>query len=195
MAVAKPPYANAPKQDGPEVRLLACGKCKTIEVLDDYDGPQSLAETYDVVLNLAVERHQDGVERIPHAPAALLRLKKAEWDNPNVQEQVRERVLASFNGGGETGLGAEAYAIRDNFRADAMECFGKHLRNPACPDYRSDTKRLVPNTNAERRDAGMARASEYDRHNPALTKYLCDYCPVQSMVMQAKRKKAGMYDK
>lgn len=185
--------AKSPAQ-GPEIRLLACGKCKTIEVLDDYTGPQRLAEKYDVVLNIAVEKHQDGVERIPHAPAALVRVKKSDWDNPAVQEQVRSQIMASF-GDGETGLGSEAYAIRDNFLADAMDCFGKHLRNPECPDYRSDSKRLVPGTDSERREVGMAKASEYDRNNPALTKYLCDYCPVHSMVLQARRKKAGMYDK
>ena len=197
MAVSTPGLASGSPTNnpsGPEIRLLACGKCKTIEVLDDYRGPQRLAEEYDVVLNIAVEKHQDGVERIPHAPAALVRVKKSDWDNEAVQEQVRKQIMASF-GDGETGLGSEAYAIRDNFQADALDCFAKHLRNPECPDYRSDSKRLVPGTDAERREVGMARASEYDRNNPALTKYLCDYCPVQSMVLQARRKKAGMYDK
>lgn len=176
------------------VRLLCCGKCKTIEVLDDYDGPPSRAEEYDVILNIAVQKHQDGVERIPHAPAALIRMKQEEYDNPKIREQVQKQVQESFEGG-ETGLGTVAYQMRDTFRADALDCFGKHLRNPACGDYRADHKRLVPDTNAERREAGMAKASEYDRHDRSLTKYLCDYCPVHSMVMQKKRERMGMYDK
>lgn len=183
------------KPSGPEVRLLACGQCKTIEVLDDYQGPQELAAEYDVVLNIATEAHKDGVERREHAPAALMRIAKSDWDNPEVREQVKKQIIASFDPDAETGLGSHAYAIRDNFRADAMNCFREHRRNPECPDYRSSPKRLVPDTDSERKEAGMSRASEYDRNNPALTKYLCDYCPVHSMVMQKKRKDAGLYDK
>lgn len=176
-----------------QVRLLFCGKCKTVEVLDDYVGPPERADEYDVILNIAVQKHQDGVEKIPHAPAALVKMEQEQYDNPKIREQTIKQVQDSF-GGGETGLGAQAYAMRDNFRADAMACFGKHQRNPGCPDYRSAEKRLVPDTNAERRDVGMAKASEYDRNDPSLTKWLCDYCPVHSMVMQKKREKAGMYD-
>lgn len=178
----------------PMVRLLFCGKCKTAEVLDDYNGPPEMADRFDVVLQIAVQGHQDGVERIPHAPAALVKMTKAEYDNPKIREATIKQVQESFDPNAETGLGSVAYAMRDNFRADALDCFSKHNRNPACGDYRAPHKRLVPDTNAERRDAGMAAAKDYDKNDPNLTKFLCDYCPVQSMVMQAARKKAGAYD-
>lgn len=186
------PYAHQPS-DGPRIRLLACGQCKTIEPLDPYNGPRELAEQYDVVLNIAVGRHQDGVERIPHAPAVLLDVAKSDWDNPNARDQIEQQVRASFSGG-ETGLGAEAYAMRDNFREDAMKCWEKHLRTPSCSEYKADHMRLVPDTSVERKELGVAAASEYDRNNPELTRHLCEYCPVHSLVQQHLRKKAGLYD-
>lgn len=184
------PYANAPDTTGPEVRLLVCGNCRTIEVLDDYDGPPERAADLDVVLNVALERHKDGVERIPHV-GQMFRVKKSVWDSPDAQEQVRQQIIAKFDPGAETGLGAQAYAMRDNFRTDAMSCWGKHLRTKACPDYKTDAMQLVPDTKAERKDAGIG---SFDRHNPATKRYLCEYCPVHSLVQQAKRKQAGLYD-
>lgn len=187
------PYANKPDRasdDGPEVRLLLCSVCKTIEVLDDYTGPPEQAERFDTVLNLVLEKHKDGVERIPHV-GQMFRVKKASWDNPDAQDQIRRQMVAQLDPNAETGLGAEAYAIRDNFKEDAMECWGRHLRVPACPDYKSDDKLLTPNTQAERKEAGLAK---FDKHDPATQRYLCEYCPVHSLVMQIQKKKAGLYD-
>lgn len=184
-------HAAAPSS-GERIRLLACGKCKTVEVLDDYKGPRELAAEYDVVLNIAVEGHQEGVERIPHAPARLFDVAKEDWDNPPAREQIISQIRMSIDPNAETGLGAEAYALRDNFRADAMSCWEKHLRTPDCSDYKSPEKRLVPETQRERRELG---AAAYDANNPELTRYLCEYCPVHSLVIQKKRKDAGLYDR
>lgn len=175
---------------GEKIRLLACKDCRTIEVLDDYTGPKERADEYDVVLNMATEKHKDGVERIPHV-GQLFDVPKAAWDTPEAQDQIRQQVIARMEPGAETGLGAEAYAIRDNFKADAMLCWEKHLRTPTCSEYKSDGKQLVPDTAAERREAGVVK---FDTHNPATQRYLCEYCPVHSLVQQAKRKKAGLYD-
>lgn len=183
---------NETKMDesGPEIRLLVCSNCRTIEVLDDYTGPPERAAEYDVVLNLALEKHQDGVERIPHV-GQMFRVKKSAWDSPNAQEQIRRQIIERLDPNAETGLGAEAYAIRDNFREDAMSCWAQHLRTPACPDYKSESKQLVPDTKAERKEAGIM---PFQRGNPATQRFLCEYCPVHSLVMQAKRKKVGLYD-
>ena len=176
-----------------KIRLLACSDCKTVEELDDYTGPRERADEYDVILNIALEKHRDGVEQRPHI-GQLFDVPKQDWDNPNAREQILQQVSAKMNGG-ETGLGSEAYALRDTFREDAFTCWQQHNRNPACSDYKSPSKRLVPQTSAERREIGAAPASQYDATNPALTRFLCEYCPVHSMVVTARRKKAGMYDK
>lgn len=177
----------------PDVRLLACSNCETVEILDDYTGPPEMAEEFDVILNYVLEKHKDGVERRPHI-GQLFRVDQKSWDDENARVQIIEQVRARFNPNAETGLGAAAYALRDTFREDAMTCFEQHLRNPACSDYKSPSKRLVPDTNAERKEIGADKASRYDATNPALTRFLCEYCPVHSLVQQAQRKKAGLYD-
>jgi hypothetical protein len=184
------PYAKQVDEEGPEIRLLVCGQCKTIEVLDDYTGPQELAELYDTVLNTLVSKHRDGVEQRPHAPAQLFRVKESSWNSP-AQDQIRQQVIARFDPDAETGLGAEAYAMRDTFREDAMTCWAQHNRNPGCSDYKSEAKLLVPNTQAERKEAGLA---QFDKHNPDTMRFLCEYCPVHSLVQQMKRERAGLYD-
>jgi hypothetical protein len=180
-----------PTQQGEDVRLLACMNCKTIEVLDDYTGPQSRAEEYDVILNVALEKHKDGVERRPHA-GQMFRVKKSDWDNPDAREQIQQQITEKFDPNAVTGLGAAAYVMRDTFREDAMTCWGQHNRNPGCPDYKSDGKQLVPGTNAERKEAGL---NKFDPKNPATQRFLCEYCPVHSLVQQSLRAQAGMYDK
>lgn len=185
-----PGPGTTPSTGGPEVRLLVCTNCKTVEVLDDYTGPQERADEFDVVLNIALEKHRDGVERIPHV-GQIFRVPEAEWAKPDVQDQIRRQVIARLDPNAETGLGSEAYALRDNFREDAMACWERHARAPGCSDYKSDAKQLVPDTAGDRKEAGMAK---FDRHNPSTKRYLCEYCPVHSLVQQAARKKAGLYE-
>jgi hypothetical protein len=194
VAIRKTPEVRTPEPatSGPRIRLLACGQCKTIENLGGlYEGPRDRADEYDVVLNLATAKHKDGVERIPHAPAVLVDVAQADWDNPEAREQIEVQIRASFDPNAETGLGSEAYAMKANFQDDAMACWAAHNRNPTCPDYKSDSKRLVPNTAAERKEAGLEK---FDPNNPHTQRFLCEYCPVQSIVDQMKRKKAGAYD-
>lgn len=184
------PYANKPDESGPEVRLLVCTNCKSVEVLSDYDGPPEMAERHDHVLNTALEKHKDGVERKPHI-GQIFRVKESAW-NSGARDQIREQVVARLDPNAETGLGAEAYALRDNFSDDAMACWAAHNRNPGCPDYKSDAKQITPNTSQERKEAGLGK---FDVHNPDTKRYLCEYCPVHSLVQQMQRKKAGLYDK
>ena len=184
------PYASKTDDSGPEIRLLVCGVCKTVEVLDDYTGPQERADEFDVVLNVALEKHRDGVERIPHF-GQMFRVRKSSWDIPEAQDQIRRQVVAKFDPDAETGLGSEAYALRDNFKDDAFSCWEDHRRTPTCGDYKSDAKKLVPDTAAERKDAGVGK---FDTSNPATQRWLCEYCPVHSLVQQMQKKKAGLYE-
>lgn len=191
MGIINPFEATETKEfGGPLIRLLLCGKCKTIEVLPDYTGPLERAEEYDTALNAAVEQHKDGVERIPHAPAALFKVPEAAWNSPEAQAQIRQQLAEKFDPNAETGLGSDAYALRDNFQADALACFEAHMRNPGCSDYKSDAKQIIPDTASERKEVGMVK---FDRHNPRTKRYLCEYCPVHSLVQQAQRKRAGLY--
>lgn len=172
------------------VRVLVCGECKTYEELADFDGPPE----YDEDLALAVSKHQHGTGRtkVPHAPATLFKALESEWRKPEVKAETIKQVQNALDPNGTTGLDSAAYEMVDNFRADALECFNRHNRNPACGDYKIPEKRLVPDTRRERLELGLN--PRYDARNPGLTKYLCDYCPVKSMVQQVAYKKAGLYD-
>jgi hypothetical protein len=85
------------------------------------------------------------------------------------------------------GLGDEAYAVRDNFAEDAMKCWRfEHGRTSNCGDYMDDSKKILADSRGERKDLGLdpkARASIK----------LCQFCPYHSVVMQRKRKAAGLY--
>lgn len=164
------------------MRLLVCGHCKTIEELPDYNGPVE----YDTLLENLVSRHvyPNGE---PHAPATLGNVTDAEYAKPGAKEQIAREIAAKF-AGGETGLGTEFYDTRDTFREDAMACFNKHLRNPGCPDYKSDSKRLTSDSQREIKKEFKVDVAA----NPINRRFLCEFCPVHSLVEQAARRKAGL---
>lgn len=157
-----------------DIRLLACQQCKSIEELEDFDGPPD----YDDLLNTLVSRHRtaSGTEHV----GALFRVNKDEWAKEHAQKEILHQIAAKLEGG-ETGLGHAFYDLKNTFQADALQCWKEHNRNPACGDYRNDSKRLSAGTDAERKSLGLAPHRS--------TRFLCDFCPVQSLVEQAARAK------
>jgi hypothetical protein len=56
-----------------------------------------------------------------------------------------------------------------------MICYSQHLRpKGACPDFNAESKRLMPDTKAERKEAGL----DPKRGLPII--HLCSFCPVRS---------------
>lgn len=154
--------------DTEHLRLLICKDCKTIEPLPDFDGVGA-----DHLLEYLVAPHRtNGLEHI----GMLARVEANDWNNFDKQREIVNQLTAKF--GGETGLGQEFYDTRDTFKYDALMCFKQHNRNPDCNDYHSDAKRLTPDTADARREAGL------DPYRSQRDRYLCDFCPVQSMVEQ-----------
>jgi hypothetical protein len=150
-----------------QVRLLICRDCKTIEPLPDYSGDVE----HDYLLDYLVKQHRTNeVEHI----GMLARVASSDWNNPAAQAEISKRLVKDF--GGETGLGSDFYNTRDTLREDAMSCWGQHLRTPDCNDYKSDAKRLTPGTAQARKEAGMPAFRTKD------DRYLCEFCPVHSMV-------------
>lgn len=152
-----------------QIRLLICRDCKTIESLPDFEGPNE----QDHLLSVLTKKHRSG--GIEHL-GMLARVDTTDWDSPRIREEIIKRLAAGADG--ETGLGAEFYATRDTFQEDALLCFAAHHRNPDCSDYKSDGKRLTPNTVAERKEAGMPA------FHTAKDRYLCEHCPVHAVVQQ-----------
>lgn len=161
------------------VRLLQCLTCKTLEELPDYQGdPRG-----DFLLQALVKPHRfpDGNEHF----GQLHRVEKKHWDVPSTRESIEAQIREKS---GHTGFDTEYYATKNTFQADAHSCWRAHNRNPGCSDYKTSSKRLTPGTAAERKAAGLPR------YNSPKDVFLCNFCPVHSLVVTAAREKAGMYD-
>jgi hypothetical protein len=162
------------------IRLLQCLDCRTLEELPDYEGDPR----QDFLLEALVKRHRfpSGTEHRGH----LHKIEKKHWDSPSTRASIEAQIREKS---GHTGFDAEYYATKNTFQDDAHSCFAKHGRNPNCSDYKTTSKRLTPSTAAERKAAGLPKYS-----SPQDT-FLCNFCPVHSLVVTAARKKAGLYDK
>lgn len=180
-------HLNKGEDIGPQIRLLICHQCKTVDELPDY--PDDADPRGDVVLKVAVERnHTDALTGVEHV-GRLGKVPVKYWAQPTVQKQILQQIQEGS--GGLADVDEKFYETRSTFFDDAMACFNKHLRPKGrCPDWRDDSKRLVPDTNAERKDLGLAKASET---GPKV--YLCDFCPAKTYMITRARTEAGMYDK
>lgn len=149
-----------------QVRVLYCLDCGTLDQVPYYEGPPE----HDQELEYAAGKHETNGHR--HR-GQLFSVEQRVWDN----EQARRGIITQLAEGskGVAEVMPSFYNVRDTFRDDALECFKKHLRpKEACPDWRSDRKRLVPDTKADRKEAGISLRPV------GPTRYLCDYCPVRA---------------
>lgn len=170
------------KDNGPKIRILYCWNCKTIEELPDFEGnPDD-----DVLLSIIIEPHQSA--GVAHA-GTLFKIGLKIWENTKYREQIIDQMRDQV-GGGLDNLDKGYYETRATFHEDAMACYSRHLRpTDSCPDYASEGKRLIPKTDELRKDAGLVSASK----SQSTRVYLCDFCPVKSLVMTKQRSAAGMY--
>jgi len=143
----------------------------------DFSGPAD----YDYLLQFRVDQHQF-VDGTPHRGL----LARCE-DKPTVIQAAMDQMAATVRPGQGTGLGQQLYDLRDNYQAEAMGCWKRHGRTSDCADYRSEPKRLWIDTRAERKAEGLSVKRD-ERPNI----WLCDHCPVHSLVMQKKRIAAGL---
>lgn len=153
------------------VRLLLCHEDKSLEQVDDYEGdPHN-----DWALKYVLEKHRYP-SGDPHL-GQMMRVEKKHWDLPSTREAIEKQIRDSA---GHTGLDQSFYDTKDTLGEDALKCFEKHGRNPGCNNYRDDDKRLSAGTDRERKSLGLQplRANHF----------LCDHCPVHSMVMAHKNR-------
>jgi hypothetical protein len=167
---------------GPEIRLLHCKVCGTIEELPLFDGDPD----EDYLLQILVDKHVfDSGE--PHV-GRLFRMPQLRWEDTNARKQIIQQIK-----GGSAGLDEfdpEFYATRNTFQEDALKCYDAHLRpTDGCPDYNSPAKRLLPNTKDDRKEVGLPDPSRA----PGPKSYLCQFCPIHSVVMQKQRALRGDY--
>lgn len=178
-----PLLQNKTPDTGPEIRILHCSVCDSVEELPLFDG----APENDHLLQILVDRHVFPSGQ-PHV-GRLFRLPLFSWENI----EARKQVINQIKGGGSAGLDEidpEFYATRNTFQEDALTCYSAHLRpTDGCPDYETPSKRLLPNTQSERKEVGLVDPAKA----PGPKTYLCQFCPVHSVVMQKKRALRGDY--
>lgn len=168
--------------EDPQVRVLQCWVCSTLEEIPDYDGiPED-----DAFLYYVDEKHGGQTEH-PHN-RALHRVSLKHWSNDKVRAQIAEQMWA-----GETGFKPEWYARHDTLSEDALNCFTAHKRQTPCMDYRDSSKRIG---NPAARDRSLlARALKRDVQDlgPGPQAWLCQWCPVESFVNAKKHEKNELH--
>lgn len=187
MSLANPPSLGEGEHvidaEDDRIRLLICNTCNTIEPLPDYTGPIE----HDTTLQFRLSKHRTA-EGHPHL-GNMARVSEKSWDNPTYRAKILDE-LAKAHAAGEVGLGTKMYDLRSTFQEDAMSCWRhEHNRTENCEDFRSDRKRLVPDTKGERKELGLETRSKYMPVNS----WLCDYCPYATLVMERQRKAKGLY--
>lgn len=165
------PTPEEKKPPEPRIRVLYCHQCQTLDEMPDYDGPSE----YDEVLQAIIDQRHTEDSGLKHV-GQLFDVPVAAWRD----RSLRKNIIKQFKQGGSKGLAEvdpEFYNSRMIFEEDAMKCFGQHGRpQNGCSDYRSKNKLLVPDTKAERKDAGLEAPSKAPGHRVAI----CDFCPVSS---------------
>jgi hypothetical protein len=166
-----------------QVRLLVCSDCKSMEELPDYEGhPED-----DTLLKVLLEKHvwPTGTEHTGN----IFRIPLKFWGNATVKDSIVKQIQAGVSGGVDD-VEAGWYDTKSTFQEDAMACFSKHLRPVGrCPDWKHDSKKLVPKTAAERKDAGMDAPGK----DGAPTTYLCQFCPASIFMHTKARETKGLY--
>jgi hypothetical protein len=183
--VALPPSREDEKvvdADDPRIRLLICNDCETIEPLPWFDGPVQ----YDDTLNFRLAGHRTA-EGTPHR-GAMATVSEVSWDDTEKRRKILDELNKAKNGG-EIGLGSKLYDLRSTYAEDAYKCWQHdHNRTKNCEDYKSDKKKLVPDTRGDRKELGLETKSSA-RPNT----WLCVFCPYHSVVMERARRDQGYY--
>jgi hypothetical protein len=163
------------------LRLLVCPKCQSIEpiewcAVEPGANPECGHTQCAEALNYRVIPHTVEVAdgRVYHSSLILTDVSADEWDRLSTRQQILKNLTRP---GDATPVGAELYAVKGNFTADAAKCWKAHKRTTDCQDWKHSSKRLVPDTKGERRELGLETR---ERQRPTST-FLCDFCPVASI--------------
>jgi hypothetical protein len=162
-----------------QIRLLQCLQCETLEILPDYTG----SPDDDFYLGYALEQHKDPLSGTPHI-GNLMKVDAVAWDDPKKRKSIEKEINDAVVVGSEKGLGDAYYYAKDQFKEDAFACWRAHNKNAVCPDYKSEKKLLKPGTSQDRKALRLPEART--KH------YLCDHCPVKSIVQKKHFEKLGL---
>lgn len=168
---ADEPAQTVTKMDttGPQLRLIRCTDCRTIDELPDYEGDPA----HDVLLSeLLLNKHVYGSGTTHEV--ALIKVPAKMWRDTKMQP----RIVAQLSQGASEGLAEvdrDFYSTKNTYQEDALKCFNAHHRPKGadCIDYRGHDKRIGNPTKEGWR--GGAKV------------FICSFCPIQAKVDAAKR--------
>jgi hypothetical protein len=160
-----------------KIRVLICHTDGAVMELPWFEGNPD----HDDTLKYRISQHKfpDGSAHFGN----LFVYNKKDWNNSVYRQAILDEIAKQVKPGEGTGLGNTFYELKDTFTEDAIACwkgFGK-TTDPGHCDYRKDNKRLYPDTKGLRKDLGL---DPKDRPNT----FLCDFCPVNSVVEGLKNK-------
>lgn len=170
----------------PHLRVLKCMKCRSLEEVPDYDGPEGGENTMEYDLNLKFFTDDHVNKGCGREDFATYRFPTRFWVIPKVKEGITTQLQEGAQG--LDVFGTKFYDTKSNFQADAMSCWIKeHNQTKDCGEYKHEKKLLKPGTSKERMAAGLAKEGT----GPKV--YLCDFCPVKSLVQKKAYSKKGLY--
>ena len=168
------------KTTADSVRLLRCDTCgPPVEEVPWTSDDPGLPADYDDALLFVLRRHvfPDG---LPHI-GRLVVVEKRAWDLPNIRRVFMEQIWGGSRGFGE--LDVRYYDTSNQLRSDALTCFSRHGRpKEGCPDWRIESKKLLPDTREDRKDVGLST----DPRARSST-WLCSFCPCSSYYARKSR--------
>lgn len=173
------------KPNEPMMRLLKCMNCRTIEEVPGYDGPEGGegSAEFDHVLKFFTDQHVNG--KCTREDLVKYDLPVRFWMIPKVKESIEQQLKEGAQG--LDVFGTNYYTTKENFSSDAMNCWIKeHNQTRDCGDYKTDKKQLKAGTDKERLALGLEV-----KGGPKV--YLCDYCPVKSIIQEKAFKQKGLY--
>jgi hypothetical protein len=170
----------------PHMRVLKCTKCRSIEEVPDYEGPEGGENTqeYDLVLKFFTDQHVN--KNCKRDDFTTVRFPTRFWIIPKVKASIEQQLKEGAQG--LDVFGTDFYNTMNNFTSDAMSCWVReHNQTEDCGDYKAEHKMLKPGTSVERAALGL----EKEGSGPKV--YLCDYCPYKSLVQKKAFTKKGFY--
>jgi hypothetical protein len=179
------------------IALLICPKCQTVEPIEwcgegrNEDGtiqPCGHRQCEDSIRARVVGHTvKQATGHYLHATLGQFDVSEKDWTRLSTRKEILKQLAPP---GSATPYGADMYDLKANFHQDAMTCWKQHNRTKNCQDWKSSSKRLVAPTRELRKELGLETR---DKHRPAAT-FLCDFCPVRSVMMQRANSDKYGYD-
>lgn len=176
------------------LRLIVCPACETVEPVEwcaqeAGANPDCGHHQCDEALQSRMIEHtvSQATGHYFHATIGLFDVDEDEWNRLTTRKEILKNLRPP---GDATPYGADMYDLKNNFQQDASACWKAHGRTKNCQDWRSASKRLVPPTKELRKELGLETR---DKKRPT-SAFLCDYCPVRSIMQQRVNDAKGYYD-